>query len=73
MAGGPGWTVSVAVLWTVTPSPRSMVPVTVWGPAMVAVQVLGSVGVQEPSGAMVKAVRLVASKELPWASVPVAW
>jgi hypothetical protein len=50
-----------------------MVPVTVWRPAMVAVQVLGSVGVQEPSGAMVKSVEPVASKELPWASVPVAW
>jgi len=40
---------------------------------MVAVQVLGSGGVQEPSGAMVKSVEPVASKELPWASVPVAW
>jgi hypothetical protein len=41
-----------------------MVPVTVWGPAMVAVQVLVSV-VQEPSGVMVKVVELVASKGLP--------
>jgi hypothetical protein len=40
-----------------------MVPVTVWGPAVVAVQVLA---VQEPSGAMVKLVDLVRSpSELP--------
>jgi hypothetical protein len=43
-----------------------MVPVTVWRPAMVAVQVLGSVGAHEPSGAMVKPVELVRSpSELP--------
>ena len=63
-------TVSVAVPRTVTPSPRSIVPATVWRPAVVAVQVLVSV-VQVPSST-VKAVRLVASKELPWASVLVA-
>jgi hypothetical protein len=71
VAGGPGWTSSVAVPRTVTPSPRPTVPVTVWRPAMVAVQVSVR-AVQEPSGAMVKAVEPVASKELPWASVPVA-
>ena len=71
VAGAPGLTVSVAVPRTVTPSLRSIVPVTVWRPAVVAVQVLVSV-VQVPCST-VKAVRLVASKELPWASMPVAW
>jgi hypothetical protein len=71
LAGWPAFTFRVAVPRTVTPSPRPMVPVTVWRPAMVAVQVSVR-AVQEPSGAMVKAVEPVASKELPWASVPVA-
>jgi hypothetical protein len=46
-----------------------MVPVTVCGPAMVAVQVLVS-AVQEPSGAMVKVVRLVTSNEMASACWP---
>jgi hypothetical protein len=64
-ARGPAFTVSVAVPWK-DPS----VPVTVWDPATVALQLAP---VHEPLGAMVKVVDPVtAPSELPYWSAPVA-
>ena len=58
VASGLAFACRVAVPRAVTPWPRWTAPVTVCGPAVVAVQVLA---VQEPSGLMVKVVYLVRS------------